>query len=179
MGNPHKTENPPQMENGSVEVLGTVSIQNQGCKLNQADSEALARRFVQAGYRVVGPSEPADIHIINTCTVTHVADSKARQALRTAHRENPSALVVATGCYCSAGAERACQGRGSRPGGGQLGEGPPGRDGTGGSGRSASSMCRWRRPPTFFYLEQRARSLERLGCPETKSDVQGKRLWPQ
>ena len=99
MGNPHKTENPPQMENGSVEVLGTVSIQNQGCKLNQADSEALARRFVQAGYRVVGPSEPADIHIINTCTVTHVADSKARQALRTAHRENPSALVVATGCY--------------------------------------------------------------------------------
>jgi len=79
--------------------LGTVSILTHGCKLNQADSEALARRFVQAGYRLVGPADPADIYVINTCTVTHVADSKARQALRAAHRQNPSALVVATGCY--------------------------------------------------------------------------------
>lgn len=88
-----------EMVSGSVEFLGTVAIQTHGCKLNQADSEALARRFAQAGYRVVDPSEPADIYIINTCTVTHVADSKARQALRVTHRQNPSALVVATGCY--------------------------------------------------------------------------------
>ena len=78
---------------------GTVSIETHGCKLNQADSEVLARRFAQAGYVVVGPSEPADIHVVNTCTVTHVADSKARQSLRAAHRSNPSSLVVATGCY--------------------------------------------------------------------------------
>ena len=80
--------------------IGTVAIQTHGCKLNQADSETLARRFAVAGYRVVEPSEPADIIVVNTCTVTHVADSKARQALRSAHRRNhPSALVVATGCY--------------------------------------------------------------------------------
>ena len=87
------------MVNGTVNTQGTVSIRTHGCKLNQADSETLARSFVQAGYTVVGPSEPSDICIVNTCTVTHVADSKARQALRSAHRENPSALVVATGCY--------------------------------------------------------------------------------
>ena len=79
--------------------LGTVSIQTHGCKLNIADTEALARRLMQAGYLVVGPSQKADICIVNTCTVTHVADGKARQALRAAHRRNPDALVVATGCY--------------------------------------------------------------------------------
>ncbi len=83
----------------SANALGTVAIQTHGCKLNQSDSAAIARRFIQAGYKVVGPSEPADIHVVNTCTVTHVADSKARQALRAAHRKDPSALVVATGCY--------------------------------------------------------------------------------
>ena len=86
-------------KNNGVNALGTVSIQTHGCKLNQADSAAIARRFIQAGYKVVGPSEPADIHVVNTCTVTHVADGKARQALRAAHRKDPSALVVATGCY--------------------------------------------------------------------------------
>ena len=85
--------------NGAAEVRGTVCIRTQGCKLNQADSESLARRFIQAGYRLVSPSESADIYVVNTCTVTHVADAKARQAIRAAHRENPSALVVATGCY--------------------------------------------------------------------------------
>ena len=80
-------------------VLGTVHVQTHGCKLNQADSDALARRFVQAGYRLAGPTDPVDIYILNTCTVTHVADRKARRALRTALRSNPSALVVATGCY--------------------------------------------------------------------------------
>ncbi len=77
----------------------TAAIHNQGCKLNQADSEDLARQFVRAGYRMVDPSESADIYVLNTCTVTHVADSKARQALRATHRRNPSAFVVATGCY--------------------------------------------------------------------------------
>ena len=79
--------------------LGTVCVQSHGCKLNQADSDALARRFLEAGYRLAGPSEPIDIYVLNTCTVTHVADRKARRALRTALRNNPSALVLATGCY--------------------------------------------------------------------------------
>ena len=78
---------------------GTVAIDTHGCKLNQADSEALARRFVQAGYRVVGPQEQADVYIVNTCTVTHVADRKARKSLRGYRHLSSSALVVATGCY--------------------------------------------------------------------------------
>ena len=77
----------------------TVSIHTHGCKLNQADSQALARRFVEAGYRVVGPSAAADVVVLNTCTVTAAADAKARQFLRAARRRNPDAVVVATGCY--------------------------------------------------------------------------------
>ena len=78
---------------------GTVAIQTHGCKLNQADSSALARQFREAGYRVVGRAAEADIYVLNTCTVTATADAKARQALRAARRANPAALVVAAGCY--------------------------------------------------------------------------------
>jgi threonylcarbamoyladenosine tRNA methylthiotransferase MtaB len=65
----------------------------------------LARRFIEAGYRVVDASEAADVVVLNTCTVTATADSKARQALRAAHRANPKALIVATGCYAQRAAE--------------------------------------------------------------------------
>ena len=76
-----------------------VSIETHGCKLNQADSAALAAEFLEAGYRLASPGESADVCVVNTCTVTHVADRKARQALRSARRRNPQATVVATGCY--------------------------------------------------------------------------------
>lgn len=79
--------------------MPTVIIETHGCKLNQADSQALARGFVQSGYRVVGSDQPADVYVLDTCTVTQMADRKARQALRTARRRNPEALIVATGCY--------------------------------------------------------------------------------
>ncbi len=78
---------------------GTVAIETHGCKLNQADSALLARQFVQAGYRLVDRKHDADIIVVNTCTVTATADSKARQALRAARRANPDAVVVAAGCY--------------------------------------------------------------------------------
>ena len=77
----------------------TVSIHTHGCKLNQSDSQTLARQFVEAGYRVVGQSDAADVVVLNTCTVTATADAKARQFLRAARRRNPEAVVVATGCY--------------------------------------------------------------------------------
>ena len=77
----------------------TVAIITHGCKLNQADSSVLAADFVQAGYRLVDQHEAADVYVVNTCTVTHVADRKARQALRSARRKNPAAKVVAAGCY--------------------------------------------------------------------------------
>ena len=81
------------------DVQRTVAIHTHGCKLNQADSQSLARQFREAGYLVVDPSAKADIVVLNTCTVTATADSKARQYLRTARRRNPNAVVVATGCY--------------------------------------------------------------------------------
>ena len=76
-----------------------VALDTLGCKLNQAETELLTRQFVEAGHRLVSRPEEADIYILNTCTVTHVADSKSRRLLRLAHRRNPDALVVATGCY--------------------------------------------------------------------------------
>jgi threonylcarbamoyladenosine tRNA methylthiotransferase MtaB len=77
----------------------SVAIETLGCKLNLADSDRLARDFVNKGYIVVDSEEHADVYIVNTCTVTHRADRKARQALRSAKKRNPGALIVATGCY--------------------------------------------------------------------------------
>ncbi|MBI4298880.1 MAG: tRNA (N(6)-L-threonylcarbamoyladenosine(37)-C(2))-methylthiotransferase MtaB [Chloroflexi bacterium] len=77
----------------------TVAIETHGCKLNQADSELIARQFRQAGYRTVSTGQPADVYIVNTCTVTHIADRKARRSFRAARSRNPGALIVATGCY--------------------------------------------------------------------------------
>ena len=76
-----------------------VAIETHGCKLNQADSGGLATEFAQAGFEVVGEDSPVDVYVVNSCTVTHVADSKARQALRSARRRHPKATIVATGCY--------------------------------------------------------------------------------
>jgi threonylcarbamoyladenosine tRNA methylthiotransferase MtaB len=80
-----------------------VALDSLGCKLNQAETELLGRRLAGAGYRLVSAADVADVYILNTCTVTHIADSKSRHWLRLAHRRNPDALLVATGCY----AERA------------------------------------------------------------------------
>ncbi|MBN1370029.1 MAG: tRNA (N(6)-L-threonylcarbamoyladenosine(37)-C(2))-methylthiotransferase MtaB [Dehalococcoidaceae bacterium] len=83
----------------------TVSIDSLGCKLNQAEAESLTYDFVRAGCRVVLRGMPADICVLNSCTVTHVADRKARQWLRRMRRLNPESLMVITGCY----AERSAQ----------------------------------------------------------------------
>ena len=77
----------------------TVAIETHGCKLNQADSSVLAGEFARAGYGVVSGDQPVDVYVVNTCTVTHVADRKARQALRAARRRSPNATIVAAGCY--------------------------------------------------------------------------------
>ncbi len=77
----------------------TVAIDTHGCKLNQADSMRLFRQFQAAGYRPASDGEPIDVYVLNSCTVTHVADSKARQAIRSLRRRHPDATVVATGCY--------------------------------------------------------------------------------
>ena len=81
----------------------TVAINTHGCKLNQADSQQLARQFQEAGFVLIQSSAQADVVVLNSCTVTANSDSKARSYLRRTRRANPNALVVATGCY----AERA------------------------------------------------------------------------
>jgi threonylcarbamoyladenosine tRNA methylthiotransferase MtaB len=80
-----------------------IALETLGCKLNQAETETLARQFNRAGHELVKRVEDADIYILNTCTVTHTADSKSRHSLRQARRRNPTASIVVTGCY----AERA------------------------------------------------------------------------
>jgi threonylcarbamoyladenosine tRNA methylthiotransferase MtaB len=76
-----------------------VTLDTVGCKLNQAETQHLAQQFAQAGYRLVAPDDGADVYVLNTCTVTHVADGKCRRLLNQARRRNPGALVVAIGCY--------------------------------------------------------------------------------
>lgn len=79
----------------------TVALTSLGCKVNQADADDWARSFVALGYEIVPFDDVADAYVVNTCTVTHVADRKSRQLLRQARRLNPAALVVATGCYAA------------------------------------------------------------------------------
>lgn len=83
----------------------TVSIETLGCKLNQSESEVLALRLAAKGYRLVSPSKAADVYILNTCTVTHIADRKSRYLLRLARRRNPHATIIAIGCYADRDAE--------------------------------------------------------------------------
>ena len=66
-----------------------VMLETHGCKLNQADTQTLARELAGAGYDLAGSDADADVYVLNTCTVTHVADRKARQAVRAAKRRNP------------------------------------------------------------------------------------------
>ncbi len=76
-----------------------IYLSSLGCKLNQSEMDALAGRFAQGGHEIVASAAQADLCILNTCTVTHVAAQKSRQALRRLHRQNPQARLVATGCY--------------------------------------------------------------------------------
>ena len=76
-----------------------LTVHTVGCKSNFADSASIAREGIAAGFEVVPPTEPADVVIVNSCTVTHRADRDSRALIRRARRANPGALVVMTGCY--------------------------------------------------------------------------------
>ncbi len=78
--------------------MKTFAVQTLGCKVNQVESETIIEDFLNQGYQLVRHDEPADIYIINTCTVTHVSDRKSRAVIRRAVRRRPDALVVVTGC---------------------------------------------------------------------------------
>lgn len=79
-----------------------VALHNLGCKVNAYELEAMQQMLETAGYEIV-PFEPgADVYIINTCTVTNIADRKSRQMLHKARKMNPDAIVIAAGCYVQA-----------------------------------------------------------------------------
>ena len=83
-----------------------VALHNLGCKVNAYETEAMQEMLEHAGYEIVPFQEGADIYVINTCTVTNIADRKSRQMLHLARKMNPDAVVVAAGCYVQAQAEK-------------------------------------------------------------------------
>ena len=83
-----------------------VALHNLGCKVNAYEVEAMQQLLEKAGYEIVPFTEGADIYLINTCTVTNIADRKSRQMLHKAKKMNPDAIVVAAGCYAQADTEK-------------------------------------------------------------------------
>lgn len=79
-----------------------AALHNLGCKVNAYETEAMQEMLEKAGYEIVPFQEGADVYVINTCTVTNIADRKSRQMLHRARKMNPNAVVVAAGCYVQA-----------------------------------------------------------------------------
>ncbi len=82
-----------------------VAFHNLGCKVNSYEAEAMMAELIRCGYETVPFAEGADVYVINTCTVTNIADRKSRQMLHRAKAMNPEAVVVAAGCYAQAAGE--------------------------------------------------------------------------
>ncbi len=79
--------------------MKTAKLITMGCKVNQYDTQSMRETLLSNGYTVVDEAQPADLYLINTCTVTNAADQKARQTIRKVIRQNPNADVFVTGCY--------------------------------------------------------------------------------
>lgn len=77
----------------------SVAFVTLGCKLNYSETSTYAREFEEHGYKVVKPTEVADVYVINTCSVTDHSDKKCRNIIRRLHKKNPSAIIAVTGCY--------------------------------------------------------------------------------
>ena len=85
--------------------MKTVAFLTLGCKVNTYESEAMLKLFQQAGYQYVDFKDHADVYVINTCTVTNTGDSKSRQMIRKAIRQNPQATICVVGCYSQVASE--------------------------------------------------------------------------
>ena len=82
-----------------------AALHNLGCKVNAYETEAMQQMLTEAGYEIVPFAPGADVYVINTCTVTNIADRKSRQMLHKAKKMNPQSIVVAAGCYVQAARE--------------------------------------------------------------------------
>ena len=85
--------------------MKSVALHNLGCKVNAYEMDFMQQMLQEKGYKIVSFDEVADIYIVNTCTVTNIADRKSRQMLHRAKKQNPDAVVVAVGCYVQTGTE--------------------------------------------------------------------------
>ena len=85
--------------------MKSVAFCTLGCKVNQYETDAMEELFQKSGYAIRDFHEAADVYVINTCTVTNMADRKSRQMLHRARKKNPDAVIVAAGCYVQASAE--------------------------------------------------------------------------
>ncbi len=88
----------PNLPPAGQRPVRRAAITNLGCKVNQAEMDVLERLLRSRGVEIVGAGEPADLHVVNTCTVTAAADEKSRKAVRRARRTSPAARLVVTGC---------------------------------------------------------------------------------
>ncbi len=86
--------------------MKSIALHNLGCKVNGYEMDVMQQILHKKGYKIVPFDEKADIYIINTCTVTNIADQKSRQMLHRAKKKNPDAVVVAVGCYVQTGGEK-------------------------------------------------------------------------
>jgi len=82
-----------------VSPMKTCAFYTLGCKVNQYETQSIRENFIKAGYREVDFNEPCGVYVINTCTVTEKTDKESRRLIRKAHRQNPLAEIVVTGCY--------------------------------------------------------------------------------
>lgn len=79
----------------------TVAFYTLGCKVNQYETNAMMQNFIQLGYIIVDFEEKADVYVINTCTVTNMADKKSRQMIRRVKEINPDSILVAVRLLCT------------------------------------------------------------------------------
>ena len=85
--------------------MKTIAFHNLGCKVNSYETDAMAQKCSEKGYKIVDFEQKADIYVVNTCSVTNIADRKSRQMLHKAKKTNPDSVVVAVGCFVQANPE--------------------------------------------------------------------------
>lgn len=89
--------------------MKSVALHNLGCKVNSYEIDVMQQMLRESGYKIVPFDDVADVYIINTCTVTNIADRKSRQMIHRARKYNPDAVVVAVGCYVQTAGEAIVQ----------------------------------------------------------------------
>ena len=95
-----------QQEKGNI-VIKKAALQNLGCKVNAYETEGMEQMLIADGYEIVNFHKKADVYVINTCSVTNMADRKSRQMIHRARKMNGEAVVIAVGCYVETSREQA------------------------------------------------------------------------